>query len=113
MRGWFEKADGEAVPFPEILSAELGAVVLLMGAVGIRRIDRNTIDEFVRRADLYDTYVAGWLFKDGEQVSMTRKILVDSMEGYPAIWSDGEVMGEINFDRMIRQAKTNRLTNQQ
>lgn len=112
MRAWFEDADGKAIPFPEILTPKQGAVIMLMGAVGIRRIDTETIDEFVRRADLYDTYVAGWLFENGEYLAMTRKILIETMAGHPAIWSDGDLFTPEEFDRMIRTAKTNRLTNQ-
>lgn len=112
MRAWFESANGEAIPFPEILSPEQGAVVMLMGAVGIRRIDGGTIDEFVRRADLYSTYVTSYLFENGEDVALTRKILVETMDMYPVIWSDGDLIAAEEFDRIIRNAKTNRLTNQ-
>lgn len=108
MRAYFEKMNGETVRFPEILSAEQGAVVQLMMATGIRRIDSDTIDEFVRRADLYDTYVGGWLFENGEPVAMTRKILVDMMDGHAAVWSDAELLTPEQFDRMVALAKASR-----
>jgi hypothetical protein len=113
MKAWFEDDSGKAIPFPEPMSPEQGAVVMLMKAVGIRRIDADTIDEFVRRADLYSTYVTGYLMEGDEYVAMTRKVIVKVMAGHPAIWSDGDTMGPLNFDRMIRLSKTNRLTNQQ
>lgn len=113
MKAWFEDADGKAIRFPEIMSPEQGAVVKLMGVTGIRRIDADTIDEFVRRADLYSTYVTSYLFDGRQHVSMTRKILVEVMDRYPAIWSDGDLFTPEEFDHTIRMAKTNRLTNQQ
>lgn len=108
MKAYYEKADGGAVPFPEILSAEEGAVVQLMFATGIRRIDAETIDEFVLRADLYDTYVGGWLYENGEPVAMTRKILTDTMGEHPAVWSDAGLLNPEEFQRIIRRAKAAR-----
>lgn len=113
MRAWFEDSNGKAIPFPEFMSAKQGAVVSLMDAAGIRRVNGDTIDEFVRRADLYSTYRAPYLFEGGEYVAMTRKIIVEAMDGYPAIWSDGDLIASEEFDRMIQLAKTNWLTNQQ
>lgn len=113
MRAWFEEADGKAVPFPDPMNPKQGAVVMLMKAVGIRRIDTDTIDEFVRRADLYSTYVTSYLFEGGEDIAMTRKVVAEVMAGHPAVWSDGDLLTSEEFDRMIRLAKTNRLTSQQ
>lgn len=110
MKAWFEEADGKAISFPEPMSPKQGAVVMLMKAVGIRRIDADTIDEFVRRADLYSTYVTSYLFEGGEDIAMTRKVVVEVMADYPAVWSDGDLFTPEEFDRMIRSAKTNRLT---
>jgi hypothetical protein len=91
------------------MSAEQSAVVMLMGATGIRQIDDDTIDEFVRRADLYDTYVGGWLFGiGGEPVAVTRKILTDMMGEHAAVWSDVGLLTPEEFDRTIRLAKAAR-----
>lgn len=100
-----EDGFGNADPWPEILTPEQGAVVILMEKVGMNWITVDSLDEFVRRADLYTTHVASCLFEDGEEVVVTRKIITSVMNGCRVMWSDSETMGDMQFDHMIRQAK--------
>ena len=111
MSAYFDTADGRTVPLPDPMSPEQWAIVHLMGGTGIRRIDEDTIDEFVRRADLYDTYIGGIELRDietGARVPVTRQIIVETMAGHPALWSNVGLMTPEAFDRTIRTAKASR-----
>ncbi|MGH3585894.1 MAG: hypothetical protein ACRDQ0_06190 [Pseudonocardia sp.] len=108
MRAYFETASGETIPLPDPMSPEQSAIVYLTGGTGIRRIDDETIDEFVRRADLYDTYIGGINLRDietGEKVPVTRQIITEAMAGHPALWTNAGLVTPEAFDRMIRVAK--------
>lgn len=109
MDWYFESSDGETIPFPKPMSAEQAAVVNLMHYVGIRRIDNSTTDEFVRRADLYSTYIGTMLHENGEPVAMTRKILTDVMGDNVAVARPGvELIDPGAFERQIQLARMNR-----
>lgn len=108
MNAYFETAAGETITAPSPVSPELAAVVYMTGAVGIRIIDQDSLDEFVRRADLYDTHIGGSMLRDletGETVSLTRKIIVEAMAGHPTLWTTAGLITQGAFDRMIRIAK--------
>ena len=80
-------------------------------ADGIRRIDGGSIDEFVRRADLYSTYVGSMMYEGahGRPVAMTRKILADAMGDNVAVARPGvELIDPGTFDRQIQSARVNR-----
>ncbi len=111
MQAYFETSDGETIPLPEPMSPEQSAVVHLTGGTGIRRIDDETIDEFVRRADLYDTYIGGIDLLEigtGKRVPITRQVITEAMAGYPALWTNAGLITPEAFDRMIRTAKAAR-----
>lgn len=111
MRAYFETAAGETVPLPDPMSPEQAALVFMTGATGIRRIDNDTIDEFVRRADLYDTYIGGsglQILGTGEPVAMTRKIVTETMGENTALWTNAGLLTPEGFDRMIRTARAAR-----
>lgn len=108
MRAYFETAEGDTVTLPDPMTPEQAAVVYLTAAVGIRRIDDETIDEFVRRADLYDTYIGGIDLRDlstGNPVPITRQIIREALSGNPALWTNAGLITPEGFDRMIRVAK--------
>lgn len=108
MRAYFETEKGETVPLPEPMSPEQSVVVYLTGCTGISRVDNETIDEFVRRADLYDTYIGGLDLVDigtGNKVPVTRQIIVEAMSGHPVLWTNAGLVTQGAFDRMIRVAK--------
>lgn len=109
MRAYFETKDGETVPLPEPMSPEQTAVVYLTGGTGIRRIDEDTIDEFVRRADLYDTYIGGINLMEigtSTRVPITRQIINEALGGNAALWTNAGLVTPEAFDRMIRIAKS-------
>lgn len=111
MEWYFESADGEVVPFPKPMSAEQAAVVNLMHFVGIRKIDDGSMDEFVRRADLYSTYVGSMMYESahGRPVAMTRKILTDAMGDNVAVARPGvELIDPNTFERQIQLARVGR-----
>jgi hypothetical protein len=107
MQAYFETNKGGTIPLTD-MTPEQQAVVYLTGATGIRRIDKDTIDEFVRRADLYDTYIGGIDLRDyltGESVPVTRQVITEAMAGHPALWTTAGLITPEAFDRMIRVAK--------
>lgn len=105
MNLYFEGENSEG-RVPEPLSPEQAAVTMLMHATGIRRIDAETVDEFVRRADLYDTYFGAYLREiDGGPVAMTRKILTETMGENTALWTDSDLVTPEEFDRAVRSQK--------
>lgn len=107
MRAYFDTSDGNTVPIADPTPEQM-AVLELMMSTGIRRIDDDTIDEFVRRADLHNTYVGGIILREmstGEPVVMTRKILLEAMGDNMAIWRDAWLLTPEAFDRIIRTAK--------
>lgn len=109
MRAYFETANGETVPLESPMSPEQSAIVYLTGCTGIRRIDDETIDEFVRRADLYDTYIGGIDLREigtGKRVPITRQVITEAMSGHPALWTNANLITPEAFDRMIRTAKS-------
>lgn len=111
MTAYYETADGRTVPLASPMSPEESAITYLTHAVGIRRIDADTIDEFVCRADLYDTYIGGSLLRDlstGEDIAMTRKILTETMGDNVALWTDARLIDPDTFNRMVRVSKVSR-----
>jgi len=111
MRAYFETASGETVPLPEPMSPEQQVVVYLTGGTGICRIDDETIDEFVRRADLYDTYIGGIDLRNlttGERVPVTRQVITEAMGDNTALWTNAGLITPEAFDRMIRLSKAAR-----
>lgn len=111
MKVYFETADGTTIPVGEPMSPEVSVIAYLTGATGIRRIDDDTIDEFVRRADLYDTYIGGTTLREigtGEEIAITRKILTETMGENTALWTDAGLLTPEEFDRMIRVARASR-----
>lgn len=109
MRAYFETSNGETIPLPDPMSPEQSAIVYLTGGTGIRRIDDETIDEFVRRADLYDTYIGGIDLLEigtGKRVPITRQVIIEAMAGHPVLWTNAGLMTPESFDRMIRVAKS-------
>lgn len=107
MNLYFENSEtGDEGKLVTPLGPEEGAVWSLMHATGIRRIDAETIDEFVRRADLYDTYFGACLREiDGDPIAMTRKILTETMGENTALWTDADLVTPEEFDRAIRSQK--------
>lgn len=108
MKAYFETTEGETILLSDPMTPEQAAVTYLTAAVGIRRIDEDSIDEFVRRADLYDTYIGGINLLDmstGSQVPVTRQIIREAMSGHPVLWTDAGLIMQHAFDRMIRIAK--------
>lgn len=110
MRAYFDTSDGNTVPITDPTPEQM-AVLDLMMSVGMRRIDDETIDEFVRRADLHNTYVGGITLRElstAEPIVMTRKILLEAMGDNEAIWRDSWVISTEAFERIIREAKAAR-----
>ena len=109
MNAYFDTTDGQTVPLPDPMSPEQSAIVYLMGGTGIRRVDDDTLDEFVRRADLYDTYIGGIDLRDidtQERVPITRQVIMQALGGNAALWSNAGLITPEAFDRMIRLAKS-------
>ena len=105
IRAYFETAEGEAAPFPvaseltEMQKAFINATI----AVGMPRLDESTINEFVRRIELYQTYVQGFLGDRDGQVDVTRKMLLNMLgEEYVAAGTNATRLIKRDFDAAMR-----------
>lgn len=89
-------ADGE-----ELTRAQIAFQVLLEGGLGVPVLDRNTLDEFVRRADLFQTYISVlWSNGDGTPRILHRE---DWVELLPRAGSNWGKIGKADFDRSMKK----------
>lgn len=106
---WYEKADGEAVPFPEReddMTPEERAFILLSRSVGMRRLDSDTIDEFVRRIELYQTYFTTFVYDENGPVILGRKDMLDMLgDRYTAAWTAFSETSTTKFDAAVKKEK--------
>ncbi|QBZ72185.1 hypothetical protein SEA_KRADAL_299 [Streptomyces phage Kradal] len=85
----FTRPDGTEQPGSESLTPVQQAFLALseMG-IGIPRLDRKTLDEFVRRADLLQAYVGTvWRNGDGTPRIFTRADFTGLLPGARTNWS--------------------------
>lgn len=82
----FTRPDGTEDDSPELTPAQQAFLSLGEMGIGVPRLNRSTIDEFVRRADLLQTYV-GTLWRNGD--------------GTPRIFGREDFMG------LLPEARTN------
>lgn len=105
----YEKADGEAVPFPEReddMTPEQQAFIHLSRAVGIRRLDADSLDEFVRRIELYQTYITTFVFDENGPVILGRKDMQEMLGSqYVAAWTSFEEITQTKFDAYMKKEK--------
>lgn len=107
LRAYFKNADdGEMVPFPraseltEIHRAFLNASL----AVGMPRLNETTINEFVRRIELYQTYTQAFLYDKDGQVDLTRKMLLDMLgDTYTAACTNVTPLTRRDFDAAMKK----------
>lgn len=75
--------------------------VLCEGGLGVPILDRSTLDEFVRRADLFQAYV-GVLWRNGDG---TPRIFnrADWVELLPGVRSNWTKSSKADFDRNMKK----------
>lgn len=107
IRAGYETQDGGAVTFPAYrdLTVEQTAFLFMTMSVGMPRLDEKTIDEFVRRVDLWQTYVGPFLTENGKTVPVTRKILAEILAGHKAAWTNVNRITKRDFDAVIKKEK--------
>ena len=99
----FTLEDGtESRPVPGDLSDEqYGFLRLCEMGIGIPRLDRNTLDEFVRRADLLQAYIGTVLNgADGNPRVLTRADFVKLLPGARTNWT---ARSKRDFDQLMKK----------
>lgn len=98
----FTLPDGtESRPVPSDLTDEqYGFLRLSEMGIGIPRLDRSTLDEFVRRADLLQAYIGTVLRNaDGTPRILTRADFVKLLPGAQTNWTK---RSKADFDRSMK-----------
>jgi len=107
IRAGYETQDGGAEMFPVYgeLTVEQQAFLIMTMSVGMPRLDEKTADEFVRRVDLWQTYVGPFLTEGGRTVPVTREILAEILNGHKAAWTNASRITKRDFDAAIKKEK--------
>lgn len=104
IRAYFEN-NGEMTPFPPQPTAEQQAFMLLTMGVGMPRLDEKTMPEFVRRIELYQTYIGSFMQDKDGPVDMTKDILREMLDGYDAAWTNANRMNRREFGAFIEKER--------
>lgn len=108
LRAFFEKADGGTEPI--LLTGELAGVreafMNATVAVGMPRLDAKTMDEFVRRIELYQAYVQHLMHNADGPLALDRGMLLAMLGGkYVAACTNASRVTKRNFDAALAKEK--------
>lgn len=85
----------------KLTPVQIAFQVLCEGGMGVPVLDRSTLDEFVRRADLYQTYITVlWRNGDGTPRIFHREDWVDLLPGARSNWTKSS---RTEFDRSMKR----------
>lgn len=101
VRYGFEQPDGtvSGPAIEDLTEAQYGFLLLSDAGIGVPRVDRATIDEFVRRADLMQTYLGPVLRNpDGTALILHRE---DFMTLLPGAWTNWTKVSQRDFNSRI------------
>lgn len=91
----------EQDPAADLSPVQQAFLVLNEMGIGIPRLDRSTIDEFVRRADLLQTYVGiVWRNGDGTPRIFTRADFTELLAGARTNWT---ARSKRDFDQAMKK----------
>lgn len=98
----FKNADGtDQDPAADLSPAQQAFLALSEMGIGIPRLDRSTLDEFVRRADLLQAYVGiVWRNGDGTPRIFTRADFVELLPGARTNWT---ARSKRDFDQAMKK----------
>lgn len=98
----FTQTDGtDQDPAADLSPVQQAFLVLNEMGIGIPRLDRSTIDEFVRRADLLQTYVGVvWRNGDGTPRIFTRADFTELLPGARTNWT---ARSKRDFDQIMKK----------
>lgn len=105
IRAFFVQADGETAPFPPELTGVQEAFINATGAVGMPRLDKTTIDEFVRRIELYQTYVQHLMYNQDGPLKLDRAMLLDMLGNHKAACTNFTRVTKRDFDADMKREK--------
>lgn len=84
----------------KLTPVQIAFQVLLEGGLGVPVLDRSTLDEFVRRADLFQAYISVlWRNGDGTPRIFHRE---DWVELLPRAGSNWSKVSKVEFDRSMK-----------
>lgn len=98
----FKKPDGtDQDPAADLSPVQQAFLVLNEMGIGIPRLDRSTLDEFVRRADLLQAYVGiVWRNGDGTPRIFTRADFTELLPGARTNWT---ARSKRDFDQVMKK----------
>lgn len=103
VRYGFQQSDGTTLrPVASDLTDVQYAFTLLSGAIGMPVLDEKTIDEFTRRADLYQKYIGNVLSNSNGPMVFTRADFETLM---PGAWTNWTKVGKRDFDIAMKREK--------
>lgn len=106
LRVGFVQPDGTTVrPAGDEIADQQYAFMLLSNCIGMPTLDRSTIDEFVRRVDLYQTYLGPVLHsgKDGTSVLLDRTYLMSLLPG--GAWTNATKVSKRDYDASLAKER--------
>lgn len=108
LRAFFEKADGSTEPI--LLTGKLAGVreafMTATMAVGMPRLDIKTMDEFVRRIELYQTYVQHLMYNADGPLALDREMLLAMLGSeYTAACTNASRVTKRDFDAALKKEK--------
>lgn len=107
IRVWFTDADDRTTPFP--VASELTPVqeafINASGAIGMSRLDAKTMDEFVRRVELYQTYIQAFLFSHEGPLHLNRQMLEEMLGDHVSARTNWTPVNKRDFDASMKKEK--------
>lgn len=106
VRFGFEDVEGNQIrPLASEMADVQTAFVQLSGALGMPRLDRTTVEEFARRAELYQAYV-GYVLSNGSgpQYFGLRDFL-EMLKTTPVAWTNWTKVSKRDFDADMKRER--------
>lgn len=106
VRYGFRQHDGTVLqPVASDLTDAQYGFTLLSGGIGMPVLDEKTIDEFTRRADLYQKYI-GPVLADGNGPRILTRVDFETL--MPGAWTNWTKVSKRDFDADMKREKAAR-----
>lgn len=105
LRAGYETSSGGFEWFPEEkdLTLEQASFLTMTQMVGMPRLDLRTADEFLRRVDLFQTYMAPLYVGPSGPMKVERETVFRILQGNVGAWTNVQPVSREVFDREIEK----------
>lgn len=107
IRAFFVQGNDQVIPFGELTGVQAAFINATM-AVGVPRLDRKTIDEFVRRTELLQTYVQKLLYDQDGPLDLNRDMLLGMLGDHQAACTNANRLSQRDFNAAMKKEKAAR-----